>query len=1154
MSAAGPSLADISLLLVSQIASGMPSNKKIPCEPCTQCNGRLRNPLTVKKHRERREALEQASASAATIGQMLLESQVASTSTASSRLTPEDDSTSSGDTSTASGEEGSSSSSDSTSSGQSVSRESSRRTTSRRTRSPSPAVSPSGEGQLQSSSCEDSDVFRPSKRARLDDDPNSEDIGADNDRLGLDVTPEDGTTSSSEESEDETMESDRRAIVIEERVPFQQCASSDEIDERGSHDGGNDDEVQVAAGQPDDEEDNEEEEEEAARIAAQQREEEVQEQLADEPQVLPAQNPGEQDPTLQDEQEEDPYRSQIQYVLNAQDIINRIRAASLDNDKLPPKVLHRLRNPRRPRTTGDLLTPDERTCLQLYISLSPYPQDAYISALDVIVDNFGMEKPLSLYKVRKLVEDISGVVPVYDDMCVNSCYAFVGQFADLDHCPHCNEPRWNQTALAQTGKKIPRQRQCTIPLGPQCQTLRASEEGAAAMSYRHRKVEELLRDGVGKYDDMWCGEDLLDLTEELQLTDDDITVGFSLDGAQLFQNKKSDTWIGIWVIYEYDPMVRYKRKHVLPAVIIPGPKKPKNLDSFLFRSFYHLSALQRENNGAGIRVYNRAKDQVVNSRIIFITGTADAKALVELDGRVGHHGAHGCRVGCEMKGRHKGSGHYYAAHLRPNNYNVEGCMHGDYDFTQVPTRCSVEKYEDDLKRVVESEDQAAYEENRKETGISKPSIISGLHPKCILSPPKCFGLDIMHLFFLNITEFFASLFRGKLRVEGDDLKSNWRWRKLIGTVWKEHGKLIVAALKHFPDDFERPPRDPTEKMNSGYKAMEWHHWFYNLGPAFFRLFLPADLWEHFCGLVRAVRLLKNRVITPENIQEAQQLINTFVRDFEFKYYGRNPDRLHFCRPSLHTLLHAPSEVVRFGPGAYTDQYLMERSIGELGGDVRQPGTPFANLAQVAVRKCQINSITALYPEFRKEQDKPSRYATDLGDGYMFLPVQDRIAREVDGELGDYLKEEIGYSKIRRFGRLRLPNEQVVRSRFSEDRKLSEQTRISRMVKLLINGETYYGEVQLYFRTRALEPRALVLLFSTPDRDLWERSKKTLWACTKLDPPHGLRIVEVSQIQALVSMQPLPPLPGEPEGRWFPVEKSFLEGTYLPPDIEDEEEI
>src|SRR6266545_2913636 len=198
------------------------------------------------------------------------------------------------------------------------------------------------------------------------------------------------------------------------------------------------------------------------------------------------------------------------------------------------------------------------------------------------------------------------------------------------------------------------------------------------------------------------------------------------------------------MVNDFAPSIRYRLKHVLPAIVIPGPNKPKNLDSFLFRSFYHLSALQRENDGAGMRMWDGAQKEIILSRIAFIFGTADAVGLTELDGRVGHHGAQGCRMSCSMKGRHKpNSGHYCAAHLCPMNYSVRDCRHLDYDFRKEPTDPSPEVYNANLAAVVASQNSTEFERNRKNTGISKPSILSGLHPKLTLPVPKCFTVDLM---------------------------------------------------------------------------------------------------------------------------------------------------------------------------------------------------------------------------------------------------------------------------------------------------------------------------------------------------------------------------------------------------------------------------
>jgi len=111
-----------------------------------------------------------------------------------------------------------------------------------------------------------------------------------------------------------------------------------------------------------------------------------------------------------------------------------------------------------------------------------------------------------------------------------------------------------------------------IPLGLQLQALRRSPQGAGAMCYQDAKTREILKEldlhpDDFVYDDIFSGSDFLDLAEDLKLTSDDTTVSFSFDGAQLHQSKKSDTWIGVWIVDDYSPDSRYKKIHVLPAFI-----------------------------------------------------------------------------------------------------------------------------------------------------------------------------------------------------------------------------------------------------------------------------------------------------------------------------------------------------------------------------------------------------------------------------------------------------------------------------------------------------------------------------------------------------------------------------------------------------------
>ena len=853
-----------------------------------------------------------------------------------------------------------------------------------------------------------------------------------------------------------------------------------------------------------------------------------------------------------------------------QQLIEGINGATLDADKLDRDVIDQLRSPITEPV--DISDPDIRLSLDLFMACNSASEATYASVRDAVLRRSPDFNVLSHYRAKKLVAEISGVVSTLDDMCINSCTAFVGPLAEAKECPECQEPRYK---LKKSGKEVPRQQACTIPLGPQLQALRRSPQGAAALTYRDRKTREILKEFQATpmadrvYDDIFSGSDLRQLATNpaVAITADDITVSFSLDGAQLYQNKKSDTWIAIWVINDYDPKMRFKRKHILPALIIPGPNKPKNLDAFLFRSFYHLAALQHENDGRGMQIWNALDGKVALSRVFFALATADAVGLAEIDGRVGHHGARACRVGCDMKGRHKpGSGHYCAAHLRPDGSDLaEKSNHPDYDFSRHPTTPSTQTYIDNLNKVVNSLGKPDFEKNRYLTGISKPSIISGLDKRLTLPVPRCFTVDLMHLLFINIAELLIPLWRGTLRCDPTDSKATWDWVTLVGRIWTEHGRLVAAATQYFPSFFHRPPRNPAEKISSGYKATEYFLYLFGLGPGFFRVILPKKYWKHFCKLVHGVRIIIQRSITGKQLREAHAYLTMFVWEFEVLYYQRRMDRLHFCRPCLHTLLHTSLEVTRVGPGACSSQFVMERAIGDLGGEIKQPSNIFGNLCQIALRRSQLNALKNACPELDDSSRGIPKFAHNCGNSFVLLRPRDRYRKSLTGPQLTTVNEDLNINSLRRWGRLCLPNGQIARSLFSEKER-SERTRISRNVKVILllstqactnslifkitlNGKIEFAEIQFFFlhedENQAI-PYALVSMYGPPDADLLEDSSRELWAC-EYQGDSSLKVIRVSAIVSVVSMQLLPKFSLDEFGgksMWFVIEKSGLDDTEL----------
>jgi len=89
-----------------------------------------------------------------------------------------------------------------------------------------------------------------------------------------------------------------------------------------------------------------------------------------------------------------------------------------------------------------------------------------------------------------------------------------------------------------------------------------------------------------------------------------------MDSTQLYHDKSSDCWISIWVILDFDPAIQYKKKHVMPGAFIPGPNNLKNMESFLFPGFHHISAIQK----ARFKVWDASVNLVKDSSIFFYLG------------------------------------------------------------------------------------------------------------------------------------------------------------------------------------------------------------------------------------------------------------------------------------------------------------------------------------------------------------------------------------------------------------------------------------------------------------------------------------------------------------------------------------------------------
>ncbi|KAJ3001952.1 hypothetical protein NUW54_g6112 [Trametes sanguinea] len=804
----------------------------------------------------------------------------------------------------------------------------------------------------------------------------------------------------------------------------------------------------------------------------------------------------------------------------ALEFIRLLQHASLDNAGLPAELIERIRKPSSVPFSID--NPDVLLSIKLYIATANASDDTYNEIRDV----------------KKTIEELTGVVGQRDDMCVNSCIGYTGPYASLDRCPKCGQDRYCPIKL-RAGKKVARQTFTSMLPSTQIQAFFASKDVAPDMGWFFDTARRIIAStppgsaSLKEFQDVVSSSELLRRVADGSIKEHDAVLMFSIDGAQLYQNKASDCWMSLWLLCNIPPDKRYKKPYMIPGVIIPGPNHPQDLDSFLFPSFHHVAAVMHE----GLPVYHATLRQLVVSNLFFAFGMADGPGMAMFEGTVGHHGAFGCRVLCGLLGRHKAGGpHYYPAMLKPLGVPVPGCDHDDVLLASLRGP-SVEEYNRNLQVLLSARNDTQYKQLRKATGLCKPSIVSGL-PRA-LPIPFCFPPDLMHLAWLNIPDLYLSLWRGTIKGSTQSDAKSWDCAVLATEeMWSTHGRLVERAMPYLPGFFDRPPRNIAEKVNSGYKATEYKTWFYNYAPAMLRHSLPYAYWGQLCELVRGITLLFAETILPEDLIESKQQLSAAVLHHEQLYYARDPDRLHVVRPCVHSVWHAPDMVVSLGSLICVTQLPMERLIGDLGSQIRQPSNPFANLSQRALRRCQENAIKALDSRINHAQDGPHqvpRGAVNLGHGFVLLRARDRSPRRVSPEEGcvfyDFLavrepgfcanKDRAAFTiKVHKWARLRLPNDTVVRSAWKEREKPLKKLRMARCVKFMDSHDRLNVAEVLYFCEvgEARNIVALVSIFGPRDPELFEASKKTVQLHT-YQGTSSLRVIDVKSIRSVVGVIP-----------------------------------
>ena len=191
-----------------------------------------------------------------------------------------------------------------------------------------------------------------------------------------------------------------------------------------------------------------------------------------------------------------------------------------------------------PQEKVDLDDPDLWLTLDLFLATGNSSQETYNSVHKAIQHRYPAEV-LSYDQIKCDIADLSGVVPITHNMCMNMCIAYTCQFTHLESCPYCEESRYDpiQPAASNGKPKEPHQQLHTMLIGPQLQALYHSEDSAQWVHYCNICTEQILRElnctngSISSYEDFFQGRDYLDAIREGRINKGDPILMFSIDGV-----------------------------------------------------------------------------------------------------------------------------------------------------------------------------------------------------------------------------------------------------------------------------------------------------------------------------------------------------------------------------------------------------------------------------------------------------------------------------------------------------------------------------------------------------------------------------------------------------------------------------------------------
>lgn len=482
------------------------------------------------------------------------------------------------------------------------------------------------------------------------------------------------------------------------------------------------------------------------------------------------------------------------------------------------------------------------------------------------------EAKISTFKLTKArAEFLAAFKPIPYDCCVNSCCCYAGPHAAATACPYCQEPRYNPEGR-------PRKRFTYVPFTPRLTAYYQNKSFIELLSYRANFHHE-----PGKIRDIMDGKNYARLCTEYVTIDQkrrpyrffsdsrDIALGMSTDGFAPFRRRKQTCWPLLLYNYNLPPEIRFHLQYILCIGVIPGPKKPKDFDSFFWPALEELLKL-----AMGVRAFDTARSELFALRAYLVLVFGDIPAMSMVMRIKGHNGVRPCRM-CHIEGlripNSRATTHYIPLdRSRHPDVRHDHTMTKKYDPSQLPLRTHEEYLEQSLQ-VQFASNRTDFEKLSKQFGVKGISILTHLSS---IYFPSSFPYDFMHLVFENVIKNLVLLWTGKFKGLDEGSGSY----ELAPKIWEAIGAATAASGSSIPLAFgARPPNVADDKSST--TADTWSFWILYLGPVLLsRRFRNQTYFHHFIDLVKLITICLQFEISVDEVSSIRAGFEKWVEKYE----------------------------------------------------------------------------------------------------------------------------------------------------------------------------------------------------------------------------------------------------------------------------------